>query len=495
LIDDPNVVLPLATTYNERGVAGYTHAITNSEDQRKLNCFYEVSKNPMTGKGTLTLSKRPGVTDRNLSLGAATQVPYSVIEKIESASPIIINKAGGTIRSSSVIGNINIKSDTGETFIPTYVDITSISNVFYAVLQVNGNLGSDFTYFNSDTSLGANTAWTQISNASFVSIGPIGKMEHLDGFALQMSTKNLIYNSDSNSLANWSVGTGFIAKQIKQDVAIGLARLSNKILAFGNETVEGFYNAGNTVGSPLGRIPQLHARIGMVSNNNSYYTIIADKLYFVGRLASISSGCGLFVFDGYNFIKISGGYIDKILSQKETSLHSVCSVIVNARQMVAIQFGPLSGSTVALLYSPEWKEWFEWTSDVFQMVNGGVYFLGLPSGTNGQKLYSFLTTDNYQDAGTSYQWLTQFRLPTNGSTKKSMLMYGVDADTDTSANLVSVEVSDDDCQSFYSLQPIDLTWERKVNFRGGSYTRRHIRLSATDARPKRIANFIANVSG
>jgi hypothetical protein len=28
-IDDPNVVLPLAISYNERGVAGYTHTVTN----------------------------------------------------------------------------------------------------------------------------------------------------------------------------------------------------------------------------------------------------------------------------------------------------------------------------------------------------------------------------------------------------------------------------------------------------------------------------------
>jgi hypothetical protein len=139
------------------------------------------------------------------------------------------------------------------------------------------------------------------------------------------------------------------------------------------------------------------------------------------------------------------------------------------------------------------NEWFEWNSTVFSPVNSGSRYLGIGTGNIQRFSYVFGTSDNWQDNGTSYQWLTQFRLPTNGSSLKRMVFYGVDADTDTSASTISVDVSDDDCQSFKSLQPIDLTWERKINFRGGSYTRRHIRLSATDARPKRIANFIANV--
>src|SRR6267154_4093948 len=78
-IDEPNLVIPLATSYNERGVAGYTHTVTNSEDQRKINCCYEIVKNSATGKGTLTLSKRPGVTiEGATSYGSSTQDVYLI---------------------------------------------------------------------------------------------------------------------------------------------------------------------------------------------------------------------------------------------------------------------------------------------------------------------------------------------------------------------------------------------------------------------------------
>src|SRR5260221_9836332 len=79
-IDEPNVIIPLASSYNERGVAGYTHSITNSEDQRKINCFYELAKNPMTGKGTLTLSKRTGVTLSGNILGTTLQTAYLILD-------------------------------------------------------------------------------------------------------------------------------------------------------------------------------------------------------------------------------------------------------------------------------------------------------------------------------------------------------------------------------------------------------------------------------
>src|SRR5690349_4912110 len=110
MIEDPNVILPLASSYNERGVAGYTHVVTNAEDQRKINCFYEVAKNPMTGKGTLTLSKRPGVVSP-LNVGTSAQNVYLIIAAANSNNPFagsivdpwVINDDGSNYRVSDSI--------------------------------------------------------------------------------------------------------------------------------------------------------------------------------------------------------------------------------------------------------------------------------------------------------------------------------------------------------------------------------------------------------
>src|SRR5258706_3132841 len=102
-IDEPNLVLPLASSFNERGIAGFTHSVTNSEDQRKVNCYYELVKNALTGKGTLTLSKRPGVTIDSNSWGTNTQNVY-LITKGPNVAPWIIVKISNDIKAATTSG-------------------------------------------------------------------------------------------------------------------------------------------------------------------------------------------------------------------------------------------------------------------------------------------------------------------------------------------------------------------------------------------------------
>lgn len=506
-VDEPNLVLPLATSYNERGVAGYTHTVTNSEDQRKINCFYEVVKNSATGKGTLTLSKRPGISSGSAkTFGTSGQTAYLVqdVFRTDIASEdgvVIFNKASGSNISRSSVSTNNTNIFNSASYAPGFSDITAISNANYVVVQLVPVLStgsSQQVFFASSIDVVAGNPWTQITDGDFTGGQQLGKMEFLDGFAFILLASNSIINSDSNSLANWTASS-FLAKQIRQDYAVGLARLSNRLLAFGGETVEAFYNAGNTAGSPLGRIPQLHQRIGLIPMNATgiggghYYCTIGEKIYFVGRFAN-NSNAGLFTFDGQNFIKISSSYMDKILSEKSSALYSVNSVIINDIPMVAISTTSYGTSPYsALLYSPSWNEWFEWNSTVFSTVNNGKYFLGL--GSNQHHIYSFASSDNWQDDGTSYSSSIQFKLPTNGASTKFMPMYGVDADTDTGglANTLTAEISTDDCVTFSTLGTIDLTQDRKVLFEGGSFTKAWMRLSNTNSRPYRIHNFLARI--
>ena len=74
-----------------------------------------------------------------------------------------------------------------------------------------------------------------------------------------------------------------------------------------------------------------------------------------------------------------------------------------------------------------------------------------------------------------------------------MPMYGVDADTDTSTNSLTVEISTDDSKTFSTLGTIDQTQDRKVLFGGGSFRKAHIRLGNTNARPSRIHNWVSRI--
>jgi hypothetical protein len=505
-IDTPNLVIPLASSYNERGVAGYTHTVTNSEDQRKINCFYEPVKNAATGKGTLTLSKRPGVTDSSggSGWGTSTQLVYLIITEPNSFTigkqqsnipPWVISGDGllGKVVASNATTDTTIVNTT---YTPYFIDRTAISTTDTVVLQLRRSalpFGAVQRVFFASV-IGT---WTEITDADFTAIVHRGKMEHMDA-------SNKIWNSDSNSLANWT-NTSFLSKLITEDNPVGLARWSNQILAFGDDSVEMFYNAGNTTGSPLLPIKTLHQKIGLVgpmSTSNDfgayghYYCTIENGLYFVGRSAGGINSAGAYVYNGQNFEKISSPYIDKILSQvTQSSFFSVNTVGFQGRKAMSILLtDPNAGAQRWLMFFPDWKEWFEWTSTVFNPINSGEHFLS--SGTTTRdKIYNFPSTDNWQDAGTSYACSTQFRVPTNGSQRKFMLMYGVDADTDTAGlgNTLTVELSIDDSQTFTTLGTIDLTQDRKILARGGSFRKGHLRLGNTNSRPTRLHNFLARI--
>lgn len=492
--DEPNVILPLATSYNERGVAGFTHTVTNSEDQRKINCFYELAKNAMTGKGTLTLAKRPGVQVGSGSFGSSTQATFLIARAPSSAlnaTPWIFSRVTNDIRVSD--SSVTTVIVTAATYYPTYIDKTIISGAETLVLQIEATPTSTHRVFFSSGAIGA--AWTEIVDADFTGLSHRGKMEHMDGFAFILASDNKIYNSDTNSLANWTA-TSFIAKQIIQDSPLGLAKLNNQIIAFGETTMEVFYNAGNTTGSPLLPVRHLHQRIGLAKSTTStstthYYAVVGDRLYFAGRRAGGVGSVGVFAYDGQRVEKVSTPYIDKIFSENGS-----CALIypVGFGGASAIAFSLQTiGDSRWFMFFPDYKEWFEWASDVFRPTNNGHYFVGSGSASLSDKVYSFAQSDNWQDNAVSYAWSTQFKLPANGSARKFMPMYGVDADTDTSANSLTVEISTDDSKTFSTLGTIDQTQDRKVLFRGGSFRRAHIRLGNTNARPSRLHNFLARI--
>lgn len=493
----PNLNMPLAIPYNERGMAGFTHTNTNSEDQRKINCFYEVTKSALTGQGKLDLTKRPGVSVDGNSYGVSAQAAYLIITKPlgsmadNSNTPWVISVNGSDITASDS-ASTSVVFSSGAGYVPCFIDKTLLSNKETIVFQARK---ADFTSahrtFYSDSAV---ASFVEITDGDFTGLTHKGKMEHMDGYAFILESTNKIYNSDLNSLAAWTA-TSFISKQIRQDAPIGLARLNNQILAFGDETVEAFYNAGNATGSPLLPIRQLHQKVGLVpttfGTGTHYYCTVENRLYFVGRASGGQRSLGVFSYNGSVFEKVSPSFIDKILG--EGSIFSVSSFGFAGQKAVAISLVVTNSATPRwLMFFPEWRDWFEWNSTVFTPVNSSQFFIGATP--NQHKMYVFNTSsDNWQDAGTSFTMRTQLNLPQDGHQRKRMAEFGVLADTARASNMLSVEFSDDDYISFINIGAIDLARDIKTLNRGGSYRKRAVRLSSTNALETRLHAFIARI--
>ena len=492
-LDEPNVTFPLANSYNERFTTGFTSVATSALDQRKINCQYDVVNNAATGKQTLYLTKRPGVTVFATSLDsgvATTDQPYLAIS-IPAASavsvPWVFVFDDTNTKVASFAATTTISTDGGY---PKHVDKTVISGTENVVLQTSGSSGGRIFYASAINS------WNEITDTDITAVSRVGKMEHVDGFAFIAGGDGYIYNSDLNSLSSWTAGNR-IRKQIRQDFPLGLVKHGQLLLAFGSDSVEGYVNAGNATGSPLRRVPQISdTRIGIQTGlgllTRHYYAHLDSFTYFVGVQAA-DLGRGVFAFNGERFEKVSTPFVDKILVERGFSNIGVISYFGKSAIAISLSNGIAAGTHRWLMFFPDVKEWFEWTSSVYQPVNSGTFFIGLPS-TSARSIYSFASSNTWQDGSTAYTMQTQFKLPGRGPSRKFMQWAGVIADKAASTSNLSVEFSDDDYASWSTARDIDLSTQKKNIYRCGSYQDRAVRLSHSANLDCRIESFAAKVS-
>jgi hypothetical protein len=334
-------------------------------------------------------------------------------------------------------------------------------------------------------------SWTEITDTDFTGLTEYGKMEFLDGFAFVADgATGRIHNSNVNSLSTWSAND-YITKSISQDFLVGLGRINQLIVGFGLETMECYRNAGNATGSPLVRVPELTQSTGLIHPDaleTHYYATLGNRMYFVGRSGGRSFS--VYSFDGGRVEKVSTRAVDKILNG--ATLYSVTAFSFHSKPAIAISLTSTTETTQRwLMFVPEWNDWFEWTSTVFTPVNNGRMFLGV--GTNQHRVYDFLSTSNWQDNGTNYDRVLQFKLPSKGNQRKFMRWCGLIADTERTAATESVQFSDDDGQTWSTARTIDRAIAKKHIYRCGSYSERMVRLTNGTNHEGRIEQFIARV--
>lgn len=495
-VDQPNLVIPLASSYNTRGQNASANVFTNGIDQRKVNSYYETIRNSLTGRATSYLVKRPGVVDSGSTFGTSGQNAYLVSRApggvSDGASDAwVFSKSGSDLRASSSTTTTVIMTDSSMT--PAYVGMTSLNGTETLVFEATDSaVGVRRTFYS--TAIGT---FTEITDTDFTSRVQYGNMEFMDGYGFYLSSNNRIYNSDQNTLASWGANN-YITKAITQDTGIGgLMRFVNQLLVFGDDTVEVFRNAGNATGSPLVRVPELHQRIGLRPPDRfggHYYAIIGQRLFFVGRTGGgyITANNAVFAYDGARYEKVSTPAIEKILASDAGT--SVNKIAFAGKPALAIAVDAVGATTQRwLMFFPDDNEWFEWNSTVFKPVNSGRWFLGV--GSNQHKLYEIQSaTDNWQDAGTDYTMTHQFKLPSDGSHRKFMSMCGVIGDTARSTSSLNVSFSDDDWQTSFSMGAIDMTSAKKALFRCGSYSDRGVKLTHTGNTELRLEKFVAKLN-
>lgn len=494
-IDEPNLIVPLAASYNTRGILGYTQAVTNADDQLKINSVYEPVMNSATGKATLYLCKRPGVTEFVSTFSTSSNVSYLYEGSpgnfpLSGSGAVIFYTDGNDVRAAGRATSTNITTNAVG-YAPAFADSTLVSGKRHLVVQLRAGTGTSATqtvWWTSSTTMAAGV-FQEVAGVG----QPFGKMEFMDGYGFVLSGHTTIRNSALNTISTWAAAN-YISRQVKQDLGSGLARLGKQLIAFGESTMEVFRNAGNPFGSPLESVPHLSQNYGLADTNvagmRHYYAELGGRIYWRG-----TNPHGVFAYNGENVEKISTPAIDKILAERQH--YFVGRIGFSGQTAIVIGLDLVTATTQrALLFFPSWKDWFIWESTTFIPQTNGIYEnLCLGTSGNQHRLYAIATsTSTFQDDGANYTWTHQFKLPKRGNSFQKMDMFGLVGDTASTSHLINVQFSDDDYASFTTARTIDMSGTDKMITRCGGYRSRAVKLSYAGDQQLRIEAAMARVS-
>lgn len=462
--------IPLAGSLMTRPAEGSTTKI--QYDQRFENCWPEIVQNSVTGKPSLDLVKRPGFAPIGMSnyevcrgatvswtgFSTGTVPVFATIDasttdlRITRASTSSLTTIGAVI--PSIIENESV-----------HLSETTISGV--ATLLVVA----------SEAAPGVRMAWwiaegggsfTKISDLQFPSMQTpalvtTGNFAHMDGYAFIMTTNGQVWNSDLNSVINWSA-TSFIDAQSSPDGGVGVAKSKAYILGFGTTGIDVFYNAGNATGSPLARVSGAAiSGIGAakVTDGTTIFPI-GDTVYFIG-ITKESGQYGVYSMVGAQLEKISRVTEDKLIlaAFRAGNEYTIAGAITWHGLKHLVFIAPADAVYVPnLAYCIDTKVWWVLTTRVDSGVGSTIYngsfgsvisvdAAGFAMGLGEANFYFSASDTSYVDPLGNVRMVVQTANLDQGTRKLKMYTsFEIIGDIRETAGTTSITWSDNDYSTF-----------------------------------------------
>lgn len=458
--------VPFLQRQNNRG-------IDPTKDADMLNCFIELDQDKATGTNEFHITKRPGCSQ-------------------------YIAPVGGTIRGHHYNQDFQkLFYAVGNSLYVYNVATNTLSATLVGVFStVMGDVGfSDYLYDSGQqvVVITDGTTLLQIDSTNTVTTctDPDLPVPHqpypvfLDGyiFVLKSGTGDL-YNSNLNNPMQWTAGD-FISCEIDPDQTIRPIKLNNYIVVFGTKSIEYFWDAANTSGSPLQRNDTPVKFNGYLGG----YAQFGNRAYFVGN--NVEGQPSVFMLEDLKMEPLVEATWTRYLSNL-TQTYSTYkgSVVCTAGHT----FYLLNAGPYTYVADLETKQWFRWA---FQQgtgfpMDGAVNV----KTTNSYKCLFFTSTDAtyyqfsplvYQDAGVSFtaQVVTDNQ-EFETRNQKVLTRAVVWADRPSSTSLCTLYWSDDDYQTWSTGRDIDLYLEQPETRALGRFRRRAFKMYYTQNEPMRF---------
>jgi len=304
-----------------------------------------------------------------------------------------------------------------------------------------------------------------------------GQFVELNGRVFVLTRAGRIYQSAINDPQSWGASE-FITANQSPDFGVSLFRLKNQIGAVMSNSTQWFYDAGNPSGSVLSRTEQAFSSIGGFYVNSGVTgddvkTVASTKDMVVYQAGGTGSENGIYMISGgFEPQKISTPSVDKLISD-DPAFISMFSASGGTYVVVSS-----SVSDFNYVYHVESKVWMtatfpfgtQFSSYISNAAGTSLGHSGIVAvcrdDTSGRR---FSIESGYQDNGVAFSLsIRTQRLDLSNGLISTVEYYELDSDVQSSGT-ATLEVSDDDFQTWTTLGTFDMTKKAPRIYRGGAY--------------------------
>jgi hypothetical protein len=278
----------------------------------------------------------------------------------------------------------------------------------------------------------------------------------------------------------------FIVADYEDDPGVAIAKYLNYLVAFGQYTTQFFIDFGNPApGIPLLAYQSTNIKVGCAFA--ATLQSAKNTLIWVGQTKE--RNWGIYLFDGLNPKKVSTPWVDKVL---DLHLNSGTKAWVTGQEGHTFYILKFT-STYALAYDMDTGWFAPWSAEIdgdnslpYSHAVTEFFFTGdlwYGTGNFGGMIFRSSFT-YYDDDGTAFNFVSQSDKVDAGNLVRKY--WGqANAVADTNPATATLEVSDDDYQTWTTWGTFDLSKMRPMLNRGGSSRRRAFRMTQTDSNPAR----------
>lgn len=312
----------------------------------------------------------------------------------------------------------------------------------------------------------------------------------MDGYVF-LAKNNTLYNSVVDTFDSWNP-SDFLDAEMSADNIIALAKNVNYIVAFGQQSLEVFWNAANETGSPLSRNTSGYKSVGFVSN----LCRIGDDLFFVGQ--EHNKNIAVYRLKEFQMQKISDEVVERFLQNKTATPLTDSQVKINnfgkTFSVDGHTFYCVTTQNATWMYELEDKLWCEWRDSTdaplaleatFNVYNGGMYAC-----ISGSNFISYFNPSIYQDNGVNFTCTYTTQELMFGSPNKKVCNRAAlrcDRHLGTGSSLATIAWSDDDWSlGTTSSQTVNVFSNTPFARRCGQFINRSFRITYTDNYPFRM---------